>query len=639
MARNLILLLLASVLLAACGRPVVTQTPTTTTQEPTAAATAAQEPTVMQDSTAAPSASAESEADIQMTMALYQQYINLFGPMLTACPKASYPRPDPPVSVKRPLDFSPFSAALDGFSPEQAASIDTAIDGKTVPEIQSLLADGQLSSEQLVLSYIERIQRYDEGRLNSVMELNPEALTIAQSLDAERAAGKVRGPLHGIPVLLKDNIATAGPMHTTAGNYALKDWQADRDAFLVQQLREAGAVIMGKNNLSEWANYTDPCMPSGFSALGGQTRNPHGPYDTLGSSSGSAASVAAELTTVSVGSETAGSLLQPARINGVVGMRPSKGLVSGDYIIPLEPTLDTAGPMGHSVTDVAVLLTALVAASDPRDPSAAGAVSLAGTDFTQYLSLDEARKVRVGVVQFDTSISAALKQSGVDFAALKPEEQQEALDLAGPFLQGATQPVIAALKKQGIEVVLIKESELSPSLSAIHAALVRYGFNDGVRRFFSGVPQPAPISSLADAVAIVNQDAAARAPYGQRHVEDAATTTITAEQYAAAGRGARQIAEQLLAADMQAYGVDVLMFGSNYTTFGPLGVPALSLPVALNTSPFAAQGEPTAVYITGPHLADAKLIAVAYALEQALGVRLTPDLEATVKQIDAVTGR
>ncbi|NTU85822.1 MAG: hypothetical protein HGA45_41910, partial [Chloroflexales bacterium] len=525
--------------------------------------------------------------------------------------------------------------ALLNFSPEQAAQIDAAIDGKTVPEIQTLMAGGQLSAEQLTLYYLARIQRYDEGRLNAVMELNPEALMIAQDLDAERAAGTVRGPLHGIPVLLKDNIATAVPMHTTAGNYALKDWQADRDAFLVAQLREAGAIILGKNNLSEWANYTDPCMPSGFSALGGQTRNPQGAYDTLGSSSGSAASVAAELTTVSVGSETAGSLLQPARINGVVGMRPSKGLVSGDSIIPLEPTLDTAGPMGRSVTDVAVLLTALAAASDSSDPNAASAEALAGTDFTKYLSLDEARNVRVGVVQFDSTISSTLQQVGQDFAALPPEAQQEALDLGGPLVQAATQQVIAALEAQGIEVVIIKESELPPTLPGIHTALIRYGFHDGISRFFSGVPQPAPISSLTDAVTIVNEDAAARAPYGQRHVEDAATTAITAEQYAAAVRGAREIAEQSLAAAMSAYNVDVMMYGTFYTAFGPAGVPAISIPVGR----VAQSGEPTAVYITGPHLADAKLIAVGYALEQALGVRLTPDLEATVRQIDAVTGR
>ena len=187
------------------------------------------------------------------------------------------------------------------------------------------MADGRLSSVELVTYYIDRIRRYDVDKLNSVIELNPEALTIAAQLDREQATGKARGPLHGIPVLLKDNIATGDQMHTTAGAYALKDWRADRDAFLVRKLRAAGAIILGKANLSEWANYMDPCMPSGFSAVGGQTRHPYGAYDPLGSSSGSAVAVAAHLTTVSVGSETSGSIIQPARFNSVVALRPSQG--------------------------------------------------------------------------------------------------------------------------------------------------------------------------------------------------------------------------------------------------------------------------------------------------------------------------
>ena len=167
-------------------------------------------------------------------------------------------------------------------------------------------------------------------------------------------------------MLLKDNIATGDQQHTTAGAYALKDWRADRDAFLVQQLRDAGAIILGKANLSEWAGYVDPCTPNGFTVLGGQTRNPYGPYDTLGSSSGSAASAAANLATVTVGTETAGSLMQPARYNGVVGMRPSQGLISRDHVIPLGPDLDTPGPMGRSVTDVALLLKAMAGSGRQR---------------------------------------------------------------------------------------------------------------------------------------------------------------------------------------------------------------------------------------------------------------------------------
>jgi amidase len=625
------LVLLVALLLTACNPSAIAPTAVPATPIPTAAAEptpapATQEPTT----TPAPTSAAEPNAstDTNILDALYQRNADRFQSILLACPQRTYPIPDPAVSVKRPLDFGPFSSALLNVSPEQAAALDAAVAGKSIPEIQALMAGGQLSSEQLVLHYLARIQRYDEGRLNSVMELNPAALMIAQELDAERAAGAVRGPLHGIPVLIKDNIATGDGMHTTAGNYALKDWQATRDAFLVQQLREAGAVILGKNNLSEWANYTDPCTPNGFSALGGQTRNPHGPYDTLGSSSGSAVSVAAGLATVSVGSETAGSLVQPARANGVVGMRPSKGLISGDYIIPLEPSLDTAGPMGRSVTDVAVLLTALAAAS-PDDPRATDAAPLAGADFTQYLSLDEARNVRVGVVQLDRIALATL---GDTFKNATPEEQAQLLEVIQPPLLGASATVVAALERQGIEVVLIKESELPPLNFAPQGALISYGFRNGINQFFGGLAVPAPIRSLDEVVATVNADPASRAPYGQRLVEASAASEVTSEQYAAAVRETRRLAEEWLAAVLPTYGVDVLMYGLFYNGLGPAGVPAINIP----TGRSAGSQEPSGVIITGPRLSDHQLIAVGYALEQALDVQLEPDLETTIAQIDAV---
>ncbi len=643
-SRHVLIGTLLMLLLAACGNQTATPTtvpaPTTAAVAPSAAPAASaaptaeavaatQEPTAMPDPTAAPETAGPSEDDLNTLLALKNQADEANAAMKATCSTLSFPIPDPSASAKRPLDFAPFSTALLNFSPEQAATVDTAIDGKTVPELQALMAGGQLSSEQLVLSYLTRIQQYDEGRLNAVMELNPAALTIAQELDAERAAGTLRGPLHGIPVLLKDNIATGDGMHTTAGNYALKDWQPDRDAFLVTQLREAGAIILGKSNLSEWAYYTDPCAPSGFSALGGQTRNPHGPYDPLGSSSGSAVAVAAELTTVSVGSETFGSLVQPARANGVVGMRPSKGLISGDYIIPLEPTLDTAGPIGRSVTDVAVLLTAL-AARDPNDPESATA-AVADTDFTQYLSLDVARKLRVGVIVPDRTLPLPAEE----LARATPEELVALLGLFQPQLFSPNQQILDLLKSQGIEVVLIKESELPPIIPGTQFAYIAYGFREGISRFFSGLGQPAPIRSLDDVVAIVNEDLAARAPYGQRYVEGAVATTITAEQYALAVRTARQIAEGWLTAAQATYNVDVMMYGALYANLSSAGAPGLNIPIGR----LEGSNEPTGVYLTGPRFSDANLIAVGYALEQALGVRLVPDLDATVKQIDAVTGR
>ncbi|MCA9312690.1 MAG: hypothetical protein KDA21_15860, partial [Phycisphaerales bacterium] len=206
-----------------------------------------------------------------------------------------FPRPEPAYNAKRVRDLTPFAEALAGLTAERVAALDTLLADATILDMQQALAAGTLTSSELVTYYLDRIQRYDIDKLNAVMELNPQALAIAGQLDDERAAGNVRGNLHGIPVLLKDNIATSDGMHTSAGAYALRNWQPYRDAYLVQQLRAAGAIILGKANLSEWANYMDPCMPNGFSTLGGQTRNPYGPFETYGSSSGSAVSVAANL--------------------------------------------------------------------------------------------------------------------------------------------------------------------------------------------------------------------------------------------------------------------------------------------------------------------------------------------------------
>ncbi len=267
------------------------------------------------------------------------------------CPlyELPYPRPEPLYDGKLRRDFSSFAALLKAYTPDLAAARKILLQGKTIPQIQALLESGKLTSVELLAYYLERIQRYDVDKLNSVLELNPEALEIAHALDKERAANSVRGPMHGIPVLLKDNIATGDQLHTAAGTAAMLGWDPDRDAFLVSQLRKAGAIILGKANLSEWANYMDSCMPNGFSANGGQTQNPYGPFETYGSSSGSAVAVAADLTTVSVGSETQGSMIMPAGINSVVALKTSHGLVSGDYINPPTALAGRARPHGtHS---------------------------------------------------------------------------------------------------------------------------------------------------------------------------------------------------------------------------------------------------------------------------------------------------
>ncbi len=547
-----------------------------------------------------------------------------------------FPLAEPDYNAKRPRDLSPFSEAMAGFTPEQAGAIESALAGKTIPDIQAMLDNGDFTSEQLVLYYLDRIQRYDIDKLNSVMELNPEALTIARALDEERAAGNSKGPLHGIPVLLKDNIATGDQMRTTAGTYALKDWQADRDAFLVKQLRDAGAIIMGKANLSEWANYMDPCMPSGFSAVGGQTRHPYGPFDPLGSSTGSAVSVAANLTTVSVGSETSGSLIQPARVSGVAALRPSQGLVSRDYVIPLGPDLDTPGPMGRSLTDVAIMLT-VMAGVDENDAKTEDAASLAGTDFTQFLSQEEAQKLRVGVI-IPTREAKARLEGQVQLieqatgGKLSEDDRKEFLaKFVLPGLGGDPQVAIDALKAAGIEVVEIDDSTL-PKDTDTAQPLLPYSFQDGVSRFFAGVGGAAPISSLADVVAINKEDMANRAPYDQRFLEWSVETEMTAEEYEQLRAEAQAIADKWIKDILEKNNVDVLVAGTYYANnAGAAGVPALTIPAGLDPN-----GQPQGIILSGDYLSEPQLFAVGYALEQVLNGRVEPNLDATMQQIEAI---
>jgi amidase len=258
----------------------------------------------------------------------------------------------------------------------------------------------ELTAEQLVSWYLQRIDEIDRAgpTLNSIIELNPDALDIARALDKEWQTSGPRGPMHGIPVVLKANIDTADRMHTTAGSLALKDHYAREDAFVVSRLRDAGAIILAKANLSEWANFRSNKSTSGWSSIGGQT---HNPYDTernpCGSSSGSAVSVSANLTTVAIGTETDGSIVCPAGINGIVGIKPSLGLISRSGIIPIAHSQDTAGPMARSVRDAAILLDAMTG-NDPADPLNTR-YSYGSGSFAENLSEEALKGKRIGVIR------------------------------------------------------------------------------------------------------------------------------------------------------------------------------------------------------------------------------------------------
>ncbi|MCJ7551171.1 MAG: amidase, partial [Anaerolineae bacterium] len=278
---------------------------------------------------------------------------------------------------------------------------ETTMEGLSIFELQAQMQAGKLSARTLVGQYLARIDTLDRHgpALNAVIETNPDALAIADALDVERAAQGPRGPLHGIPVILKDNIDTADRMMTTAGSLALLGSIAPEDAFLVQKLRQAGAVILGKSNLSEWANFRSPHSSSGWSSRGGQTRNPYAlDRNPCGSSSGSAVAVAANLCSVAIGTETDGSIICPSHTNGIVGIKPTLGLVSRTGIIPVAHSQDTAGPMARTVADAAILLGALTGV-DPHDPATEAGRDHALTDTTPLLDPDGMRGARIGVAR------------------------------------------------------------------------------------------------------------------------------------------------------------------------------------------------------------------------------------------------
>jgi amidase len=301
------------------------------------------------------------------------------------------------------------------------------LDEITITKLQAGMASGKFTARSITEKYLARIEEIDKQgpALNSVIEINPDALAIADALDQERKANHLRGPMHGIPVLIKDNIDTADRMQTTAGSLALLGSKPTRDSFVAQKLRESGAVILGKTNLSEWANIRSSHSSSGWSGRGGQTTNPYAlDRNPCGSSSGSGAAISASLCAVAVGSETDGSIVCPASANGIVGIKPTLGLISRSGIIPIAHSQDTAGPMARTVRDAAILLGAL-AGVDPRDTATATSAGKAEADYTKFLDPHGLRGARIGVArkyfgsndaqdQLMNNLIADMKRQGAD---------------------------------------------------------------------------------------------------------------------------------------------------------------------------------------------------------------------------------
>lgn len=501
----------------------------------------------------------------------------------------------PPPDPLRDLDFTPFEAELDALTPERIAELDALVLESTVQSLHAAFADNTLTVTELVTYYLHRIREHDVDGLRAVLELNPDALTLALELDAN----PTQGALYGIPVLIKDNIATGDSMHTTAGAAALRDAQADRDAFLVARLRDAGAVILGKANLSEWAYWMFENGPSGYTALGGQVVNPYDPaVDPYGSSTGSAVGVAANLATLSVGTETAGSIIAPASRTSTVGIHPSIGLISRDYVIPLSDQLDTAGPITRTVTDATVMLT-VMAGVDSNDPMTALTESIADQDFTAFLDANALQGKRIGI---------PVRELEVDFDTAMREA-------------GLTE-IVDVMRSAGAEVVMVNPQEINLEFEDF-VTLLSFGMKNGTAAYLADTGFT-EIQSIADVVAFNNSDPQSYAFYGQERLETAAINTNTREEVVAIAEQMRQTARDYIHALYATHNLDMLATVDNSFSFiyAVAGYPAISVPGGYrDTAPFGI------TFVGGEYLTDATVIAYAYAFEQATRSRRPPPMQ------------
>ena len=485
----------------------------------------------------------------------------------------------------------------------------------TIDGLQAEMAAGKLTAQELTAAYLQRIAEIDRAgpTLRAVIEVNPDALQIAAGLDAERKTGKVRGPLHGIPVLLKDNIATADRMETTAGSLALVGAKPPEEAFLVKRLREAGAVILGKTNLSEWALFRDGQGRSGWSARGGQTLNPYRlDLSPSGSSSGASVAVAANLCVVAVGTETDGSIVSPASVCGIVGIKPTVGLVSRSGLIPISSSQDTAGAMARTVRDAALLLGVL-AGPDPQDPATLAGPAQAARNFASKPHSRGLKGARLGVVT---------GPFGYD-----PELYQQ-LDRTVEDLQAA-----------GAKIICRGEFTAFRGLDNPERELLLYEFKDGINRYLATLGPTSPMKSLADLIEFNRAHAAAEMPYfGQQIFEQAqAKGPLTEPAYRAAVETSRRIARTEGIDDLMSkfrldalvsltgsvawridHRPDDLTVGNSAQPAAVAGYPSVSVPAA------QIDGLPLGLSFYGRAWSEAKLLELAADFEARTRARRVP---------------
>jgi amidase len=512
--------------------------------------------------------------------------------------------------VKQILSFVCFLFLLVGCSGEPAPIEYKELD---IASLQKLMSDGELTAVALTEYYLKRIESIDqgEGGLNAIIELNPEALEIAAALDKERQSSGPRGAMHGIPVVLKANIDTGDQMTTTAGSMAMAGHRSATDAFHVARLREAGAVILAKANLSEWANFRSTASSSGWSSIGGQTNNPYGSgRNPCGSSSGSAVAVAASLTSVAVGTETNGSIVCPSSVNGIVGIKPSLGLVSRSGIIPIAHSQDTAGPMGRTVEDAAILLTAMIG-RDAADPLA-DAFPSSVPDYAADLSKDALQGARIGVLR---NHSGAGNDARVDQIIAN---------------------TIATLESLGAEVVDPVEVDME-GMGAASRTVLYYEFKADLNAYLEN--SGAPMKSMADIIAFNNEHADVVMPFfGQeRMLEAQSMGPLSDTEYAEALALARQISQSGINNALDEHDLDALIAptrgpawmtdnvsGDHSSGISSSSLAAISGYASITLPAGDILGLPIGVSFIGAEFSDATLIQFAYALEQAGYVRQPP---------------
>ncbi|MFL6467712.1 MAG: amidase [Pyrinomonadaceae bacterium] len=517
-------------------------------------------------------------------------------------------------------DFIGLTAAAVAGLVSTSASQKTVIDltERSAAELLSLMASGKTSSVEITAGYLARIRSLDK-KLNSIIELNPDALAIARERDAERRNKRLKGPLHGVPVLIKDNIDTADKMKTTAGSLALNDAPTPKhDAFIVERLREAGAVLLGKTNLSEWANFRDGSSSSGWSGRGGQTHNPYIlDRNPCGSSSGTGAAIAASLAAIGIGTETDGSIVCPSSICGLVGIKPTVGFVSRSGIIPISASQDTAGPMCRSVADAALVLSSITGV-DPRDQSTTASQGKFGRDYQSSLDVNGLNGARIGVArdywekraEVDTIMNAAL----------------------------------SSMKAAGAELIDVKFPNLSKFGDAEFVVL-QYEFKDGLHKYLA--ERGSQYKTLDDLIRFNNANADRElSVFKQRIFESSAKKgSLADKEYLDAVETCRKYArEEGIDKVMNDNRLDAVVAPSNSPTWliDHVNGDCFSNYVDSSTMPAVAgypnitvpagfyKELPVGISFFGKAWSEATLIKIAYAFEQRTKVRRAPKYLASV---------